>query len=130
LFGQHLPVQRLGSHQLAIVMVREGLGENGVAVRHARWASSLAKCFYCLASRASSAAIGWILVLQSPMCCCRNKRRLGYQGQSARSKNHRQSGTAARATHVGTPSAPPRWAIAVSEVITRSSTFITAAVSM
>ena len=55
---------------------------------------------------------------------------VGYQGLSSRSSSQRQSGANGRATQTGTPSAPARWAMAVSEVMTRSRFFMTAAVSM
>ena len=45
---------------------------------------------------------------------------VGYQGLSSRASSHRQSGATGRATHTGTPSAPARWATAVSAVMTRS----------
>ena len=68
--------------------------------------------------------------LQSPADRCRNNRIVGYQGESSRSTNQRQSGDAHSATQTGTPSAPARCAVAVSDVMTKSRFFITAAVSM
>jgi YD repeat-containing protein len=66
---------------------------------------------------------------QSPSLICRNKRIVGYQGVSARSRSQRQSAIWASATQTGTLNAPARWAVAVSAVITRSKPCITAAVS-
>ena len=54
---------------------------------------------------------------------------VGYQGLSERPSSHRQSGASGRATQTATPNAPAKWAVAVSEVITRSRLAITAAVS-
>ena len=67
---------------------------------------------------------------QSPGLLCRKSRMVGYQGLSLRWSSQRQSGTSGSATHTGTPIAPAKWAIAVSEVITKSRFFMTAAVSM
>ena len=56
--------------------------------------------------------------------------RAGYQGLSARSSSHRQSGTRARSTHSGLPSAPARCARLVSTLMTRSSAPTSAAKSV
>ena len=45
---------------------------------------------------------------QSPGEVCRNSLMVGYQGLSSRSTSQRQSGTVAKGTHTGTPSAPAR----------------------
>ena len=67
---------------------------------------------------------------QSPHDFCRNNRIVGYQGLSSRSTSQRQSAANGSATQIGTPSAPARCASDESDVITRSSVFMTAAVSM
>src|SRR5205807_1842685 len=54
--------------------------------------------------------------LQSPARCWRKRRIVGYQGLSVRSRSQRQSGTLDSKTHTRTPSAPAKWARAVSEV--------------
>ena len=74
--------------------------------------------------------ISWKTPCQFPRSRCRNSRIVGYQGLSLRSSSQRQSGAKGSATQTGTPSAPARWATAVSQVITRSRFIITAAVSM
>ena len=55
---------------------------------------------------------------------------VGYQGLSMRPVSQRQSGTAWSTTQTRTPSAPARCASAVSAVMTRSSPFSIAAVSL
>ena len=59
----------------------------------------------------------------------RKSRMVGYQGVSSRSRSQRQSEENCTATQTGTPSAPARWASAVSGVITRSRLRIKAAAS-
>src|SRR5262245_47756445 len=82
------------------------------------------------ANAASSVAIRWKTAGQSPAAVWRNNRIVGYHGLSSQFKNQRHSGADASASQTGTANAPARWAIAVSELITRSRFFITAAVSM
>src|SRR5580692_4506169 len=60
---------------------------------------------------------------------CRNSRALGYQGESPRSKNHRQSELYGNKIHTGFPIAPARWATLVSTEITKSKRSTIAAVS-
>ena len=52
---------------------------------------------------------------------------LGYHGESSRFNNQRQSGLKGNKTHVGTPSAPAKWAVELSMVMTKSSAAICAA---
>ena len=54
---------------------------------------------------------------------------VGYHGESSRSRNQRHSATCFSATQVGRANAPARWATEVSQVTTRSSAPIAAAVS-
>src|SRR3990170_6235224 len=56
----------------------------------------------------------------SPRACCRNRRIVGYHGESARPSIHRHSGEYGNATQTGTPTAPATWATAVSTEITKS----------
>ena len=65
---------------------------------------------------------------QSPGLACRKSRMEGYQGLSDRFSIQRQSGVAESSSHVGLPSAPARWATAVSIVMIRSSCSISVAV--
>ena len=65
------------------------------------------------------------------MCTFWRKIRIvGYHGLSSRWVIQRQSGVVDSGIHTGTPSAPARWATAVSEVMNRSRFLSTAAVSM
>ena len=59
----------------------------------------------------------------------RKSRIVGYQGLSSRSRNQRQSAKYSSANQTGTPKAPARCATAVSQQMTRSNDFISAAVS-
>jgi len=74
----------------------------------------------CIASKTSC---------QFPAAFCRKSRAAGYQGLSSRSSIQRQSGTRLSATQTGRPRAPARWAIDVSQVMTRSRLCMMAAVS-
>ena len=56
----------------------------------------------------SSAAMRWKTGSQSPRCFCRNRRMVGYQGLSSRSKSQRQSTRVESANHTGTPTAPAK----------------------
>src|SRR5947209_1038386 len=66
---------------------------------------------------------------QSPGFGCRNKRAVGYQGQSPRSSSQRQSAACSSNTQTGRPNAPAKCTTDVSDEITRSSTDIKPAVS-
>src|SRR5208283_3384542 len=66
---------------------------------------------------------------QSPIEDCRNRRIVGYQGVSARSSNHRQSGMNGSKVQTCLPNAPARWATDVSTEMIRSRFSIKAAVS-
>ena len=79
--------------------------------------------------RASSFLTRATTSAQSRLCRCRNRRAVGYHGQSSRPSSQRQSGAKASRIQVGRPSAPARWAILVSTVITRSRQLTSAAVS-
>ncbi len=64
------------------------------------------------------------------MCSAWRKiRMVGYHGLSSRWVIHRQSGVVDSGIQTGTPSAPARWATAVSDVMNRSRFTSTAAVS-
>src|SRR6185312_4531827 len=80
-------------------------------------------------STRSSEAMRSKTPFQLPGCDCRKSRMVGYQGLSSRSSIHRQSGAYESATQTLAPSAPARWAIAVSDVTIRSNLPMIAAVS-
>src|SRR5271170_2084512 len=67
---------------------------------------------------------------QSPSTVCRNSRAVGYQGLVSPPSVQRQSGAKGMSTQTGRPMAPARLATAVSTVMTRSQSAITAAVSL
>src|SRR5208282_2931224 len=89
----------------------DGQSEKGPII-HAR----LAPAANCL----SSTAIAATGVTQSPAVLCRNNRIVGYQGESVRSINHRQSGTRFSNVQTGFPNAPANCTTAVSIPITKS----------
>src|SRR5581483_8090031 len=66
---------------------------------------------------------------QSPGRPWRKRRARRYQRQSSPPRPQRQSGRCESSSQTGRPSAPARWGIAVSEVITRSRVERAAAVS-
>src|SRR5262245_61387730 len=70
-------------------------------------------CFSC-------AATSSITETQSPRIAWRNKRALGYHGESERSRSHRQSGTVGNRIHAGTSSAPAICTVELSIDTTRS----------
>src|SRR5262249_21110058 len=71
----------------------------------------------------------WATRSQSPRAGWRKSRAVGYHGLSSRPSSQRQSGTNGTMIQTNLPSAPARWAVAVSAEITRSSADIAAAVS-
>ncbi len=77
----------------------------------------------------TAAAISAKTPAQSPRAVWRKSRIVGYQGESSRPAIQRQSGSSESATQTGRPSAPARWATAVSDVTTRSRPSMTAATS-
>src|SRR6185369_4258038 len=74
-------------------------------------------------------AMLWKTLAQLAACDCLKIRMLGYHGELSRSMSQRQSATYERQSQTGTPSAPAKCAIAVSEVTTKSRFFKIAAVS-
>ena len=66
---------------------------------------------------------------QPPFRVWRNRRAVGYQGLSSRPLSQRQSLFQGSSTQTGRPSAPARWATAVSTATIRSSASTAAAVS-
>src|SRR6476659_4762580 len=77
----------------------------------------------------SARAISENTLSQSPAVVCRKRRIVGYHGVCSPASIQRQSGTRLSATQIGTPSAPARWGVAVSDVTTRSRFCMIAAVS-
>src|SRR5882672_8160783 len=80
-------------------------------------------------SARNSSAIAANTASQSPGAGWRNRRSDLYHGLSPRSTIQRQSGICFSATQAGRLSAPARWGMAVSEVITRPRFCMIAAVS-
>src|SRR3954447_23652182 len=72
------------------------------------------------ACAARAAHTDFIVPLQSPGVVCRNSRIVGYQTVLAPLRPQRQSQSACKSVHIGTPNAPARWAAMVSTEITRS----------
>src|SRR5262249_54934043 len=67
--------------------------------------------------------------VQSPRCCWRDSRVLGYQWLVQRPRPQRQSGMSDSKSQTGTPRAPARWPAELSMVTTTSNSVIRAASS-
>jgi hypothetical protein len=91
--------------------------------------SSQTECELVVEPLLSSAWISAITDSQSPGRRWRNKRALGYHGESVRSSIHRQSAQKGRSSHNGLPSAPAKCAVIVSTEMIRERLSIKAAVS-
>ena len=77
----------------------------------------------------SSACTASMTAGHFPGSGCRNRRSVGYHGLSLRPSNQRQHGSKRSSSQTDLPSAPARWATAVSTEMTRSRLAISAAVS-